>query len=65
LFEKYYRSPQAQRQSGTGLGLYLVRHLVQLLGGSIRCEPDEAYVSFLVRIPCHALQSQAIAKVGA
>jgi signal transduction histidine kinase len=65
LFEKYYRSPQARRQSGTGLGLYLVRHLVQLLGGSIRCEPDEAYVSFLVRIPCHALQSQAIAKVGA
>jgi len=65
LFEKYYRSPQARRQSGTGLGLHLVRHLVQLLGGSIRCEPDEAFVSFQIRLPCYALQSRVLAKGSA
>ena len=30
VFQKYYRSPQARRSSGTGLGLYLVWHLAKL-----------------------------------
>ena len=33
LFQKYYRAPHAQRQTGTGLGLYWVHGVAQLLGG--------------------------------
>lgn len=33
LFQKYYRAPHAQRQTGTGLGLYWVHGVAELLGG--------------------------------
>jgi len=35
-FEKYYRSPQAARSSGAGLGLYLSKALAELQGGGLR-----------------------------
>lgn len=35
IFEKYYRSPGAQAQRGTGLGLWLTKALVEQLGGSL------------------------------
>jgi PAS domain S-box-containing protein len=38
LFEKFYRAddPAVRRTDGTGLGLYIVRHLVTMLGGQIQ-----------------------------
>jgi signal transduction histidine kinase len=51
VFEKYYRSPHARRQAGTGLGLYLVRNLVQVLGGQIHYAPDQTHVRFVVYMP--------------
>lgn len=38
LFEKFYRAddPAVRRTAGTGLGLYIVRHLVTMLGGQIQ-----------------------------
>lgn len=51
VFDKYYRSPQAQRQSGTGLGLYLVRSLMQALGGHISYQPDATVVHFVLTLP--------------
>ncbi len=40
VFERFYRGAQARAESpgGTGLGLSIVKHLVELLGGSIRLE---------------------------
>src|SRR5438067_11246232 len=37
LFEKFYRAddPVVRRTSGTGLGLYIVRSLVTMLGGQV------------------------------
>lgn len=37
VFDKYYRGDGAKRQSGTGLGLYLVQQLVQRMGGRCVC----------------------------
>lgn len=54
VFEKYYRSPQARRQAGTGLGLYLVRKLVLTLGGQIRYAPDASTVRFELQFPTHS-----------
>lgn len=50
LFEKYYRSPQARRLSGTGLGLFLVKGLLDLMHGSITysAQGDRAVFSFWV-----------------
>lgn len=51
LFGKYYRSPHARRQAGTGLGLYLVNNLMQVLRGHIAYCPDEQYVRFALSLP--------------
>ncbi len=51
LFDKYYRSPQARRHSGTGLGLYLARHLVEVLGGTISYQPDAQRLRFVITLP--------------
>ncbi len=51
VFDKYYRAPQAQRQSGTGLGLYLVKNLVQALGGQVTYQPDATAVRFVLTLP--------------
>jgi PAS domain S-box-containing protein len=43
LFEKFYRAGNAHTvdTEGTGLGLYLVRLIVQRLGGRLACESEE------------------------
>jgi signal transduction histidine kinase len=51
LFQKYYRSPHARRQTGSGLGLYLVRHLLHTLGGSIKYERISNRIHFVLRLP--------------
>lgn len=51
VFDKYYRAPQAQRQSGTGLGLYLARNLARALGGQLTYEPDATQVRFVLTLP--------------
>ena len=51
VFDKYYRSPHARRQAGSGLGLFLVRNLVQVLGARIDYAPDAQHIRFVVRLP--------------
>ena len=51
VFEKYYRAPHAHVRTGSGLGLYLVRHLAQLLGGSVEYHPQPEHVLFVLTLP--------------
>jgi two-component system, sensor histidine kinase LadS len=51
IFEKYYRAPYAQRRAGTGLGLYLVRHLTELLGGRVQYRAQPPWLRFEVLLP--------------
>ncbi len=54
IFTKFYRAQNVVRQetSGTGLGLYLVKGLVEALGGTIWFKSDENQGStFYVRLP--------------
>lgn len=59
VFSKYYRSPQAKRQSGTGLGLYLVESLSRILGGKITYRPDSQWVRFVLTLPLPETPSDA------
>jgi two-component system, OmpR family, phosphate regulon sensor histidine kinase PhoR len=60
IFEKFYRAgPQLTRPSGgTGLGLYISRELVQLMGGrlDVRSQPGEG-ATFVVELPLAAESS--------
>jgi signal transduction histidine kinase len=51
VFQKYYRSSGAQSISGTGLGLFLVASLAQMLGGTCRYAPDDTHVRFELWLP--------------
>lgn len=51
LFEKYYRSPQARRLSGSGLGLFLVKGLLELMHGNIHYEVNDMQTVFCFFLP--------------
>lgn len=51
IFSKYYRSPGAQKDSGSGLGLFLAQQLASNLGGSLRYQPTQNHVEFVLWIP--------------
>ena len=57
VFDKYYRSPHAQRQSGSGLGLFLVKSLVELMRGRVNCIPLDDRVRFECWLPCDGYAS--------
>ncbi|MGF1497241.1 MAG: GAF domain-containing protein [Elainellaceae cyanobacterium] len=58
IFEKFYRITSVDRwkHGGTGLGLALVKHLVEHLGGAIAVESANALTCFTIQLP---LQAQA------
>lgn len=51
VFEKYYRTPGAHQQSGSGLGLYIARALAMQLGGMLRYRPLANRVIFELWLP--------------
>ena len=52
VFKKYYRSPGAHRKTGSGLGLYLVKNYMQLLGGQASYSATDDQVELSLWIPC-------------
>ena len=52
IFEKYFRGRGSQGKPGAGLGLYIVRHIARLHGGSVgvRSEPGQGS-TFVLTLP--------------
>ena len=51
LFEKYYRSAHAQRQTGSGMGLYLIAGLASMMGGRLEYQPTKNQIQFVFWLP--------------
>ncbi|MEH2322199.1 MAG: ATP-binding protein [Nostoc sp.] len=53
IFEPFYRIPQSDRwqHSGTGLGLALVKKLVEYLQGTIEVTSSQGWTTFIVQLP--------------
>ncbi|GAB4463218.1 MAG: hypothetical protein OHK0037_15400 [Elainellaceae cyanobacterium] len=53
IFERFYRIPSNDlwRHEGTGLGLALVKKLVEHLGGAIALESHDNFVRFVLTLP--------------
>lgn len=51
VFSKYYRGAGAYSKAGSGLGLYLVQGIIELLGGWVRYCPSANEVRFKLWIP--------------
>ncbi len=51
VFQKYYRSPAAHHQIGTGLGLYLIDNMARQLGGKVEYAPNNTHIRFILWLP--------------
>ncbi|HEY7805418.1 MAG TPA: HAMP domain-containing sensor histidine kinase [Orrella sp.] len=51
VFEKYYRGSLASSEPGSGLGLYLSKHISKLLGGDLICQLGEKEIWFEFSLP--------------
>ncbi|WP_454020599.1 ATP-binding protein [Azospirillum sp. Marseille-Q6669] len=52
IFEKFYRSPNVGRRAGAGLGLYLVKRIIEAHAGRIEVDSrDGAGTAFTVQLP--------------
>jgi signal transduction histidine kinase len=51
VFQKYYRHKAAHHKTGSGLGLYLVKELAQLLNGDVFYNHDTTSVTFKLWLP--------------
>ena len=68
VFEWFRQAdPAARSQAGLGLGLGIVRHLVQLHGGSVRAESrgEGRGATFVVRLPIHHPAAPTVALAAA
>lgn len=57
IFDKFYRikSPDPWKQTGTGLGLALVKRLVGYLSGSIHVDSHGGQTNFILKLPINNL----------
>ena len=53
IFQKFYRLDAARstRTGGAGLGLAIAKEIVELHGGTIRCESTGARTAFVIALP--------------
>lgn len=52
IFDKFYQQDSSHKEEGNGLGLALVRKIVELSGGTVRCENvDAGGCRFTVTLP--------------
>jgi signal transduction histidine kinase len=63
IFDKFYRVPNADRwkQGGTGLGLALVKKLVQQLQGEISVTSENGITTFIVDLPLTLVPTETLA----
>ena len=55
IFQKFYRldAARSSRTGGAGLGLAIAKEIVELHGGTIRCESNGTLTSFIISLPLH------------
>lgn len=59
IFERFYRVEGSRntKTGGTGLGLSIVKSVVDLHHGTIRCESNDSWTSFIIRLPLDPAKS--------
>lgn len=62
IFNKFYRIPHNDRwqQGGTGLGLALVKKLIEHMGGAVEVESDDGKTTFTLKLPIASLSPRSL-----
>jgi signal transduction histidine kinase len=58
LFERFWQTPQGRQYGlGTGLGLFLSKQIMDVLGGSIECHTiEQNYTAFTITLDAHSTE---------
>lgn len=51
IFRKFYQADRSHNSEGNGIGLAVVKRVVELHSGTVRVESEPAYTKFLVTLP--------------
>ena len=51
IFRKFYQADRSHNTEGNGIGLAVVKRVVELHSGAVRVESEPAYTKFLVTLP--------------
>lgn len=51
IFRKFYQADRSHNTEGNGIGLAVVKRVVELHSGTVRVESEPAYTKFLVTLP--------------
>ena len=51
LFQKFYRTDASHTKDGNGIGLYVVKHIVNLHNGKIDVKSQDCVTTFEVTLP--------------
>jgi two-component system, sensor histidine kinase and response regulator len=64
IFDKFYRGTGCDRwqQGGTGLGLALVKKLIEQLQGTIQVESRDGWTTFVVELPYQKMGNEGVLK---
>ena len=48
VFDEFYRADESRnKKEGNGLGLYIVKYLIEVMGGTVRAENEDGFVVFM------------------
>ena len=51
IYDKFYRAKDSKNIEGSGVGLAIVKKVVELHNGHIKCESNEGQTTFEITIP--------------
>lgn len=61
IFQKYFRGSASQGKPGAGLGLFIVRNIIEAHGGTVNAQSREGQTMFTISIPTNISNGSSVA----
>ena len=53
IFDRFVKGDSARSNGGAGLGLYICKRFVEMMGGTVKAEQDEKRFAITLTLPAH------------
>ncbi|MBR4733144.1 MAG: HAMP domain-containing histidine kinase [Lachnospiraceae bacterium] len=53
IFDRFVKGDSARSNGGAGLGLYICKRFVEMMGGTVKAEQDEKHFEITLTLPAH------------
>ena len=51
IFEQFYKADSARRKGSSGLGLFIVKELMEKMGGGVKAELEQEKLRIILKFP--------------